>query len=131
MAGPGGSPKRKSQQSLAVEKYVMSLGGCKPINSILISSNGIAAVKFIRSVRAWAYKTFGDERAIAFVAMATPEDLKVNTCVRESGRGRLSGRQSEAVDKYIRRTSLLTILVHLVRVRVVTSASAHRSMRSI
>ena len=47
-------------------------------NSILISSNGIAAVKFIRSVRSWAYKTFGDERAIALVAMATPEDLKIN-----------------------------------------------------
>lgn len=46
--------------------------------SILISSNGIAAVKFIRSVRAWAYKTFGDERAITLVAMATPEDLKIN-----------------------------------------------------
>jgi biotin carboxylase len=29
-------------------------------------------------VRKWAYETFGDERAIQFVAMATPEDLKAN-----------------------------------------------------
>ena len=32
----------------------------------------------IRSVRKWAYETFGDERVIEIVAMATPEDLKVN-----------------------------------------------------
>lgn len=45
---------------------------------VLIANNGIAAVKEIRSVRKWAYETFGDERAIQFVAMATPEDLKAN-----------------------------------------------------
>ena len=45
---------------------------------MLIANNGIAAVKEIRSVRKWAYETFGDERAIQFTAMATPEDLKAN-----------------------------------------------------
>jgi acetyl-CoA carboxylase / biotin carboxylase 1 len=45
---------------------------------ILIANNGIAAVKEIRSVRKWAYETFGDERAIQFTVMATPEDLQAN-----------------------------------------------------
>jgi len=35
-------------------------------------------VKEIRSVRKWAYETFGDERAIQFTVMATPEDLRAN-----------------------------------------------------
>ncbi len=39
---------------------------------------GIAAVKEIRSIRQWSYETFGEERAIEFTVMATPEDLKVN-----------------------------------------------------
>ncbi|KAJ3357332.1 acetyl-coenzyme-A carboxylase [Allomyces javanicus] len=62
----------------AVRDHVLRLGGSKPIESILIANNGIAAVKEIRSVRKWAYETFGDERAIKFVAMATPEDLTHN-----------------------------------------------------
>ena len=44
--------------------------------SILVANNGIGAVKFIRSVRSWAYKTFGSERAVSLVAMATPEVLR-------------------------------------------------------
>jgi biotin carboxylase len=32
----------------------------------------------IRWVRKWAYQTFGDERAIQFTVMATPEDLAAN-----------------------------------------------------
>jgi acetyl-CoA carboxylase/biotin carboxylase 1 len=35
-------------------------------------------VKEIRSVRKWAYETFGDEKAISFTVMATPEDLEAN-----------------------------------------------------
>jgi len=35
-------------------------------------------VKEIRSIRQWSYETFGDERAVEFTVMATPEDLKVN-----------------------------------------------------
>lgn len=45
---------------------------------VLIANNGIAAVKMIRSVRKWSYETFGDERAIQFTVMATPEDLGAN-----------------------------------------------------
>ena len=45
---------------------------------MLIANNGIAAVKEIRSVRKWAYETFGKERAIQFTVMATPEDLRAN-----------------------------------------------------
>ena len=29
-------------------------------------------------MRKWAYDTFGDERAIQFTVMATPEDLQAN-----------------------------------------------------
>lgn len=48
------------------------------ILQVLIANNGIAAVKEIRSVRKWAYETFGDEKAIQFTVMATPEDLAAN-----------------------------------------------------
>ena len=46
--------------------------------SVLVANNGIAAVKFMRSIRSWAYKTFGDERAVQLVAMATPEDMRID-----------------------------------------------------
>lgn len=61
-----------------VRDFVGQHGGHSVITKILIANNGIAAVKEIRSVRKWAYETFGDERAIQFTVMATPEDLKVN-----------------------------------------------------
>ena len=48
------------------------------ITKVLICNNGIAAVKEIRSVRKWAYDMFGDERAIQFTVMATPDDLRIN-----------------------------------------------------
>lgn len=43
---------------------------------MLIANNGIAAVKCMRSIRRWAYEMFRNERAIRFVVMVTPEDLK-------------------------------------------------------
>ncbi|KAL1921184.1 uncharacterized protein VTP21DRAFT_10900 [Calcarisporiella thermophila] len=61
-----------------VRDFVEKHGGHTVITKILIANNGIAAVKEIRSIRKWAYETFGDERAIEFTVMATPEDLKVN-----------------------------------------------------
>ncbi|KAG0148460.1 hypothetical protein CROQUDRAFT_105706 [Cronartium quercuum f. sp. fusiforme G11] len=61
-----------------VTDFVRRKAGHTVITKILIANNGIAAVKEIRSVRKWAYETFGHERAIEFVVMATPEDLKVN-----------------------------------------------------
>ena len=61
-----------------VRSYVSALGGSKAtvIEKFLIANNGVAAVKAIRSMRRWAYEVFGDERAIKFVVMATPEDLR-------------------------------------------------------
>jgi len=61
-----------------VEEYVAELGGSKSrvIEKVLIANNGVAAVKAIRSIRRWAYEVFGNERAISFVVMATPEDLR-------------------------------------------------------
>lgn len=53
-------------------------GGSRPIRSILIANNGMAATKSILSMRQWSYMELGDENAIKFVAMATPEDLKAN-----------------------------------------------------
>jgi hypothetical protein len=62
----------------SVSDYVAELGGSKSrvIEKVLIANNGVAAVKAIRSIRRWAYEVFGNERAISFVVMATPEDLR-------------------------------------------------------
>lgn len=62
----------------AIARFVRLLGGRRPIRKVLIANNGIAAVKAIRSIRRWSYETFGDERAVEFVAMATPEDVTAN-----------------------------------------------------
>ncbi|PRD22974.1 UNVERIFIED_CONTAM: Acaca [Trichonephila clavipes] len=48
------------------------------LDKVLIANNGIAAVKCMRSIRRWAYEMFRNERAIRFVVMVTPEDLKAN-----------------------------------------------------
>ncbi|KAL2752979.1 hypothetical protein ACRALDRAFT_1065940 [Sodiomyces alcalophilus JCM 7366] len=61
-----------------VKEFVAAHDGHTVITNVLIANNGIAAVKEIRSVRKWAYETFGDERAIQFTVMATPEDLAAN-----------------------------------------------------
>ena len=45
---------------------------------VLIANNGIGVVKAIRSIRRWAYEWFGREKAVRFVVMATPEDLRAN-----------------------------------------------------
>ncbi len=41
-------------------------------------AQGIAAVKAIRSMRRWAYETFGADNVLQFVVMATPDDLQAN-----------------------------------------------------
>lgn len=71
-------PLRHPSTVSEVDEFCHALGGKKPIHSILIANNGMAAVKFIRSVRTWAYETFGTEKAILLVAMATPEDMRIN-----------------------------------------------------
>lgn len=60
------------------EEFVNLFKGTKLINKVLIANNGIAAVKCMRSIRRWAYEMFRNERAIRFVVMVTPEDLKAN-----------------------------------------------------
>ncbi|GIY74921.1 acetyl-CoA carboxylase 1 [Caerostris extrusa] len=60
------------------EEFVRRFGGNHVINKVLIANNGIAAVKCMRSIRRWAYEMFRNERAIRFVVMVTPEDLKAN-----------------------------------------------------
>ena len=79
----GYSPSRSISSNFhrrfdSVQDYVSALGGAKGrvIEKVLIANNGVAAVKAIRSIRKWAYDVFGDERAIQFVVMATPEDLR-------------------------------------------------------
>lgn len=69
---------RGSTQFSSMEEYVKAMGGKRPITKILIANNGIAAVKAIRSIKRWCYETFGDDKTVSFVAMATPEDLKAN-----------------------------------------------------
>ncbi|ELK31457.1 Acetyl-CoA carboxylase 2 [Myotis davidii] len=59
-------------------EFVMRFGGDRVIEKVLIANNGIAAVKCMRSIRRWAYEMFRNERAIRFVVMVTPEDLKAN-----------------------------------------------------
>ena len=59
-------------------EFVKRFGGKRVIEKVLIANNGIAAVKCMRSVRSWAYELFGSEKAIRFVAMVTPEDLRVS-----------------------------------------------------
>ncbi|CAG8532450.1 333_t:CDS:2 [Funneliformis mosseae] len=73
----GGNDLKNAPRSL-VREFVEKNNGHTVITKILIANNGIAAVKEIRSIRKWAYETFGDERAIQFTVMATPEDLKIN-----------------------------------------------------
>lgn len=62
----------------SAEEFVKKFDGVRVINKILIANNGIAAVKCMRSIRRWSYEMFQNERAIRFVVMVTPEDLKAN-----------------------------------------------------
>ncbi|TPX37671.1 acetyl-CoA carboxylase [Synchytrium microbalum] len=62
----------------AVRDFILSHHGHTVITKVLIANNGMAAVKAIRSIRKFSYETFGDERAITFTVMCTPQDLGVN-----------------------------------------------------
>eukprot|EP00603_Paraphysomonas_imperforata_P004269 CAMPEP_0114418674 /NCGR_PEP_ID=MMETSP0103-20121206/3623_1 /TAXON_ID=37642 ORGANISM="Paraphysomonas imperforata, Strain PA2" /NCGR_SAMPLE_ID=MMETSP0103 /ASSEMBLY_ACC=CAM_ASM_000201 /LENGTH=2325 /DNA_ID=CAMNT_0001587049 /DNA_START=49 /DNA_END=7026 /DNA_ORIENTATION=+ len=62
----------------SVADFVEWSGGDHVIKKILIANNGIGAVKAIRSIHKWSYQTFGDEKMIQFVVMATPDDLRAN-----------------------------------------------------
>ncbi|KAF7492692.1 hypothetical protein SSS_08750 [Sarcoptes scabiei] len=73
--------ERLEKQDLTIatpEEFIKRFGGTRVINKVLIANNGIAAVKCMRSIRRWSYEIFRNERAIRFVVMVTPEDLKAN-----------------------------------------------------
>ncbi|KAJ3415849.1 acetyl-coenzyme-A carboxylase [Chytridiales sp. JEL 0842] len=78
MASASASSLTSTAPPSMLREFVLNSRGHTVINKILIANNGMAAVKAIRSIRRWAYETFGDDRAIQFTVMATPEDLKVN-----------------------------------------------------
>ncbi|XP_054153729.1 acetyl-CoA carboxylase-like isoform X3 [Oppia nitens] len=81
MSGIHLSLQDRDRQDLTIatpEEFIKRFGGTKVINKILIANNGIAAVKCMRSIRRWCYEIFRNERAIRFVVMVTPEDLKAN-----------------------------------------------------
>ena len=60
------------------EQFVTSAGGIRPIRRILVANNGMAATKFILSIRNWLFESFGDDRLVHIIAMATAEDIKAN-----------------------------------------------------
>jgi acetyl-CoA carboxylase/biotin carboxylase 1 len=70
--------KHAHRRFSTVASYCRELGGSQTrvIEKVLIANNGVGAVKAIRSIRKWAYEVFGNEKAISFVVMATPEDLR-------------------------------------------------------
>ena len=47
-----------------VPDFVNWSGGDHDIQKILIANNGIGATKAIKSIRRWAFDTFGNERAV-------------------------------------------------------------------
>lgn len=63
---------------MVLQDFVHSHGGDRAISRILVASNGLAAMKGIRSIRKWAYETFGDDKVINFISMATPDDIEAN-----------------------------------------------------
>ena len=65
---------------------------------ILIASNGIGAVKCIRSIRKWAYEMFGSEKEVHFIVMTTPQDLGANAEYIRMVRGVRAGGGGGEVD---------------------------------
>ena len=58
--------------------WVKSCGGSHAIRRILVANNGMAAAKFILSIRNFLFQAFGDDQLIHIIAMATPEDQKAS-----------------------------------------------------
>ena len=74
--------------SIVMTSYVgenMEGGGTKVIRRLVVANNGMAATKFIMSIRNWLFENFGDEKLIHIVAMATPE-VCARVHARQSGR---------------------------------------------
>jgi D-alanine-D-alanine ligase-like ATP-grasp enzyme len=73
-----GSLRSREFQCSSPDEFVQRFCGNRVIKKVLIANNGIAAVKCMRSIRRWSYEVFKNERAVKFVVMYTPEDLKAN-----------------------------------------------------
>ena len=63
----GGRPGGESFAEVfpSVEAFTAFSGGDHAIKKILIANNGIGAIKAIRSIRRWAFETFGNERVVS------------------------------------------------------------------
>jgi acetyl-CoA carboxylase/biotin carboxylase 1 len=72
------APSGAQTSAAKLAEYVQSRGGNLPIRKVLIANNGMAATKFIHSIRTWTYMELGDEKSIEIVAMASAEDLRAN-----------------------------------------------------
>ena len=55
-----------------------ALGGSREIKKVLVANNGLAALKGMRSIRAWLFDHIGNAEAVSFEVMSTPEDLQAN-----------------------------------------------------
>jgi acetyl-CoA carboxylase/biotin carboxylase 1 len=58
----------------SVDDFVSRKGGTRSIKKILIASNGLAAVKFLRSIKEWCFSTFDDRNAINLCVMCSEDD---------------------------------------------------------
>eukprot|EP00756_Hemistasia_phaeocysticola_P027426 Hpha_TRINITY_DN16118_c1_g13::TRINITY_DN16118_c1_g13_i1::g.8204::m.8204/K11262/ACACA; acetyl-CoA carboxylase / biotin carboxylase 1 len=74
----GGGVGTGNAKFASLEQLVATLEGKRVLKRVLIANNGVAALKGIMSMRHWAYEMVGDENAVQFVCMATPEDIRVN-----------------------------------------------------
>ncbi|MCE3050600.1 Acetyl-CoA Carboxylase [Datura stramonium] len=70
----GALPLRSPISRAEVAEFCHALGGKRPVNSILIANNGMAAVKFIRSIRTWAYETFGSREGNLWLCIGRKGD---------------------------------------------------------
>lgn len=61
------------EMQATVDRMALSVFCGVPRNQVLIANNGMAGTKAILSMRQWCYLELGDEKAVEFVAMATPE----------------------------------------------------------
>jgi len=50
----------------SIEEFTTFSQGDHAIQKILIANNGIGATKAIKSIRRWAFETFGNERMVRF-----------------------------------------------------------------
>jgi hypothetical protein len=49
----------------SVADFVAQNGGDHAIEKVLVANNGLGATKAIRSIRKWAFETFGNERIVS------------------------------------------------------------------